>query len=144
LPVTYDYRAKKLVAVLAVNLSAGVALNVIGHMALAMGIQRGDELVERDHYLDASGVWHAGISRYPLIVARSGSGKLRRLIELARQQQDIHMVDFPETMLVTGHDDQLAAALASVKEGEINYLGALLYGDAVAVTSLTSRFSLWQ
>jgi len=33
----YDYRAKKVVAVLSADLETGVALNVIGHLAISIG-----------------------------------------------------------------------------------------------------------
>lgn len=140
----YDYRAKKIVIVLAANLNSGIALNVVGHMALALGAQGESELLGRSRLLDASGVEHAGISRYPLIITKTSAGKLKRLIEQARQQNDLRMVDFPEQMLTTGHDDELAASLASVKQEELTYLGVLLYGDAAILNNLTGKFSLWQ
>lgn len=142
--MTYDYRAKKIVAVLAANLSAGIALNVVGHMALALGAQGESGLIGRSRLLDASGVEHAGISRYPFIVTRTSAGKLKRLLELARPRKDVRIVDFPEQMLTTGHDDELASSLASVKEVELTYLGVLLYGDAAILHELTGKFSLWQ
>jgi len=140
----YDYRAKKIVAVLSPNLSSGSALNVVGHMAIALGAQCESELIGRSRLLDASGVGHAGISRYPLIITKASVGKLKRLMELARQRKDIWIVDFPEQMLTTGHDDELATSLASVKEEDLTYLGVLLYGEAAILNKLTGKFSLWQ
>lgn len=54
------------------------------------------------------------------------------------------MADYPEEMLSTGHDDELAESLASIKEDELDYLGAVLYGKAELITQLTGKFSLWR
>ena len=47
-------------------------------------------------------------------------------------------------MLETGHDNELAGAIAASAEADIEYLGALFYGPAEAVNSITGKFSLWR
>ena len=141
--MTYDYRENKLVAVLAANLEPGIALNVLGHLAISMGAHADRQLMGRAEYVDASGVSHRGISKYPVIITKVKPGRLRRLIQDAREDASIFLCDYPEQMLHTGHDDELAAAIGSAREDSINYLGALLYGSTAKINQLTGNFSLW-
>lgn len=140
----YDYNAKKTVAVLSANLEPGIAMNVLGHLAISIGAYGDDGLMGRPQLVDASGVTHVGISRYPVIVTKSKPTLLRRLVTEARQESTVLVVDYPEQMLGTGHDDELNAALAEVKETDINYLGAILYGESEVIGKLTRKFSLWK
>lgn len=142
--MNYDYKEKKIVAVLASNLDCGVALNVMGHLAIAIGAFADSSLMGKPHHVDGSGVSHRGISKYPVIVTNVKPGRLRRLIEDARQHPSILLIDYPEQMLHTGHDNELTEALASTPEEKINYLGAILYGDGLPVSELTGKFSLWR
>ena len=43
----YNYRQKKIVAVLASNLEIGVAFNVIGHLAISIGAYADKEIMGR-------------------------------------------------------------------------------------------------
>ncbi|MEG4228133.1 DUF2000 domain-containing protein [Microcoleus sp. N9_B2] len=140
----YDYKQKKIVAVLSSNLETGVALNVIGHLAISIGAYSDKELMGRSHLQDASGVKHIGIAKYPFVITKANPTKLRKLIVDARLKEDILFADYPEQMLTTGHDDQLAQSLAVVKEEEINYLGVIFYGNSNSVTELTGKLSLWR
>ena len=56
----------------------------------------------------------------------------------------VFLADYPEQMLITGHDDELADALSSIEETDINYLGAILYGESDLINQLTGKFSLWR
>jgi len=140
----YDYNARKTVVVLAGNLEPGIAMNVLGHLSMSIGAYGDDQPMGRQQLIDASGITHVGISRYPVIVTKAKPAQLRRLVELARQETAVLLVDYPEQMLLTGHDDELAATLARVGEADITYLGAALYGDSEVVSKLTSKFSLWR
>jgi hypothetical protein len=139
----YDYRARKIIIALAASLSPGEAVNIVGHLAVAAGAYVDDDLMGRRWLLDASGVQHTGISRYPVIVTKVKQNRLRRLLEDARKLKDLFIADYPEQMLSTGHDDELARELAAVSESDINYLGVLLCGGSAAVGELTGRFTLW-
>ena len=139
----YDYRAKKTVIAIAAELAPGVAGNVIGHLALAVGhrIAAGD--MGKHPLVDAAGVEHTGISRYPVIVVTVKSARLRKLLAEAREVDDLLLADYPEQMLSTGHDDELATAIAACSEGSFRYLGVALHGDAELLKPLTGKFSLW-
>lgn len=142
--MAYDYSAKKIVAVIASKLEAGVALNVLGHLAVALGAHADDDLMGRPELIDASGILHIGISKYPVIVTKVKQGRLRRLIEDARGIEEVFLVDYPNQMLETGHDDELASAIQRTPESSIEYLGAILFGPSPAVTELTGKFTLWK
>ena len=141
--MSYDYRGKKIVAVLASNLETGVALNVLGHLAISIGAHSALDIIGRSPLIDGSGMRHTGIARYPVIVTKVRSGKLRKLIDEARSNSEILLADYPREMLDTGHDDELAEALAKRPEENLEYLGAILYGPHKAVSDLTARFTLW-
>ena len=142
--MAYNYKEKKTVAVLASNLETGVAFNVIGHLAISIGAYAEADLMGRSKLFDASGISHLGISKYPFIITKVKPSKLRRLIQDARQHSDIILADYPEQMLTTGHDDELATVISTVKEEDINYLGAILYGNTEIITELTGKFTLWR
>jgi hypothetical protein len=142
--MTYNYKQKKIVAVLSSNLEAGIALNVIGHLAISIGAYSDEELMGRPYLLDASGINHAGIAKYPFVTTKANPTKLRKIIVEARLKEDILIADYPEQMLVTGHDDELAQSMSVVKEEEINYLGAIIYGNIDSVAELTGKLSLWR
>lgn len=140
----YDYKNKKIVGVLASNLEAGVALNVIGHLAISIGAYADPDLMGRPELPDGSGNKHIGISKYPVIITKVKPGRLRKLVGEARETKGILLVDYPAQMLETGHDDELAQAIENVKEEDIAYLGAMLYGERSLIDELTGKFSLWR
>ncbi len=141
--MTYDYKAKKVVAVLSSDLEMGVALNVLGHMAISIGAY-GQDLMGRPCLLDASACSHLGVAKYPFIITKLKASKLKTLVQQVRREKNILIADYPEEVLTTAHDDELASAIASISEESIKYLGAILYGDAEAINKLTSKFSLWR
>ena len=57
-----NYDDRKIVAVIASNVSAAEALNIIGHLAVAAGKYSDDEIMGRSVITDKSGVEHMGIS----------------------------------------------------------------------------------
>ncbi|MFD0890341.1 DUF2000 domain-containing protein [Streptosporangium algeriense] len=140
----YDYQGRKVVAVLASDLGAGTAMNVMGHLSVSLGAYADGALMGRHPLLDGSGVEHTGIARYPIIVTKVKRSRLRRLIDDARGTPGLLLCDYPEEMLATGHDDELADALAGRSEESLSYLGAVLYGESSEVDRLTGKFTLWR
>ncbi|MAX24212.1 MAG: hypothetical protein CMJ19_06885 [Phycisphaeraceae bacterium] len=141
---SYDYRECKTVAVMSKKLEVGAALNAVAHLAVALGHNVGSKMMGRPILVDAAGVSHVGISKYPIIITRVKVSAVRRAIEAARVDENLTVVDFPNQMLETGHDDELADSMAAVQESEIEYLGAMIYGPADKVDAITSKFSLWR
>lgn len=141
--MSYEYGERKVVAVLASTLAPGVAVNVVGHLCVAVGRYGDSQLMGRPILEDGSGVEHVGIARYPVIITKVRPGRLRRFIEEARAEPELLLVDYPQEMLDTGHDDELAERLAAATEGDIEYLGAIVYGPASVVTALSGKFTLY-
>jgi hypothetical protein len=139
----YDYRSKKIVVALAAHLEPGVAINIATHLSISLGAQCDPNLMGREMLVDMTGTEHLGMARYPAVITRVKQARLRRLLQDARQRADLIAVDFPEQMLASEHDDDLAADMARTPEEEFLYLGVLIYGDAEVVTDLTGRFMLW-
>lgn len=139
----YDYGEKKIVAVIKSDLEFGVALNVLGHLAVSIGYNATDHM-GRSSLSDASGVLHMGISKYPFIVTKAKGTKIRTAIEGARANERIIFSDYPQQMLDTGHDDELAQSLAAANEKDLVYLGAVFYGTVEDLNAITGKFSLYK
>lgn len=139
----YDYKEKKVVVILDSKLEMGIAFNVISHLALSIGYHAKNHM-GRDCYKDKSGINHAGICKYPIIITKVKSSKLRAAIQLARDNQDIILSDYPQEMLSTGHDNELASSLLNIDEAEIKYYGAIIFGKTRDVDAITGRFTLWK
>lgn len=140
----YDYRACKVVVVVSSTIEAGIAMNIVGHLAAAFGASAPEGTMGRDFLVDASGVRHRGISKYPVIVTKAKHAKLRKAVEAARQVDGVQVHDFPREMLDTGHDDELASAINLACESGMEYLGALFFGKVDLLEPITGRFSLWK
>lgn len=139
----YDYREKKIVAVINEKLDFGVALNVLGHLSVSIGYNAENHMGRRV-LTDGSGIEHLGISRYPFIITKSNPSKIRKAIEAARNIEGILVADYPQQMLDTGHDDELAESLKKTAESDLSYLGAVFYGKSDAVNLVTKKFSLYK
>ncbi|MGE4351319.1 MAG: DUF2000 domain-containing protein [Bdellovibrionales bacterium] len=142
--MSYDYRAKKVVAVLSSTLETGTAMNVLGHLSVAIGAYADGSLMGKAKLTDASGTDHIGISRYPVIITKVKPSRLRQFIEEARACPDLLLVDFPQEMLDTGHDDDLAESILAKEEKDMAYLGAIVFGDSEKIQPLSGKFMLWK
>lgn len=140
----YSYADRKIVVVVQKSVDTWVALNIVGHLSVALGATRGTELMGRKELHDASGEAHAGIAKYPLVILAAQRIKLARAIAAAKLIPDIVVADYPRQMLETGHDDELAEAMAMSKAEQVEYLGALFYGPSELVSQITGKFSLWK
>jgi len=49
-----------------------------------------------------------GVSKYPFIITKLKSNKIKTLVQQVRSQNNILMADYPEQVLTTAHDDELA------------------------------------
>ena len=141
----YDYREKKVVAVISSELDSGTALNIMGHMSIALGAWVSEEdLMGRQFLYDASKNKYWGISRYPVIVTEAKEAKIKQAILLAKTNPNLVVICYPKEMLDTGHDDELAENLLRKKEEEVEFLGVLIFGKTTDVSTVTKKFSLWK
>jgi hypothetical protein len=70
--------------------------------------------------------------------------KVRNALQATRNVAGLIVVDYPRQMLETGHDDELAATLATAPENELDYLGVAAHGLSQVLDGIFGRFSLWQ
>ena len=110
-----NYEDKKIVAIIATNVDARTAMNVIGHLAISIGKYSDNEIMGKKELIDNSGISHLGISKFPFIVTKVKVNKLKKAISLARQNPNIMVADYPKEMLETRTDEELIEAINTLK-----------------------------
>ncbi len=142
--MNYDLHANKIIGIVSNKIEPHIALNVVGHLGIALGSALDEnDVMGRTTHIDASGISHPGISRYSLVVKTARPAKLHEAIVKARNADGIFVFDYPKAMLETGHDDDLAAAIESSSEEQLDYLGALLFGPTPVLDEICGRYMLW-
>lgn len=139
-----NYEDKKIVGIIASNVEPAVALNVIGHLAISVGKYSDEEIMGKPLISDKSGTQHLGISRFPFILTKVKSGKLKNAINLAKQNPNLLVADYPNDMLYTRTDDELAYSIGSKENDKLEYLGAIIYGNTKDVDEITGKYQLWR
>ncbi len=139
-----NYEDKKIVGIVASNVEPAVALNVIGHLAISIGKYSNDEIMGKPVIVDKSGINHLGISQFPFIITKVKSGKLKNAIDLAKQNPNLLVADYPKDMLDTRTDDELVASINSKENDKLEYLGAIIYGNTTDVDNITGKYQLWR
>lgn len=139
-----NYEDKKIVGIIASNVEPAVALNVIGHLAISIGKYSDSEIMGKPLISDKSGINHLGISQFPFIITKVKSGKLKGAIDLAKQNPNLIVADYPKEMLDTRTDDELVLSINSKENDKLEYLGAIIYGNTKDVDDITGRFQLWR
>lgn len=138
----FPYDDKKISLVVADDIDTGVAMNVVGHLNVAVG-NRGGDIMGRDSYSDSSGVKHLGISRYPVIVLKGSRADIKELVSKA-ESEGLVVIDYPEEMFTTRTDDDLNDALSKRKNEDLSYYGVALVGGKKKVDKLTKQFKLYK
>lgn len=139
-----NYEDKKIVGIIASNVEPSVALNVIGHLAISIGKYSNDEIMGKSVITDKSGIEHLGISQFPFIITKVKAGKLKSAIELAKQNPNLLVADYPRDMLDTRTDDELVSSIGSKDNDKLEYLGAIIYGNTEDVNEITGKYQLWR
>lgn len=139
-----NYEDKKIVGIIASNVEAAVALNVIGHLAISIGKYSNEEIMGKPVIVDKSGIEHLGISQFPFIITKVKAGKLKNAIELAKQNPNLLVADYPRDMLDTRTDDELVSSIGSKDNDKLEYLGAIIYGNTEDVNEITGKYQLWR
>lgn len=94
--------------------------------------------------VDKSGIEHLGISQFPFIITKVKAGKLKNAIELARQNPNLLVADYPRDMLDTRIDDELVSSIGSKDNDKLEYLGVIIYGNTEDVNEITGKYQLWR
>ncbi|MCI8353370.1 MAG: DUF2000 domain-containing protein [Clostridia bacterium] len=139
-----NYEDKKIVGIIASNVEPAVALNVIGHLAISIGKYSDDEIMGQPNIIDKSGISHLGISKFPFIITKVKAGKLKTTIEIAKNNPNLLVADYPKDMLETRTDGELVEAINSKENDKLEYLGAVIYGNTKDVDEITGKFQLWR
>ena len=139
-----NYEDKKIVGIIATNVDPTIALNVIGHLAIAIGKYSNAEIMGKPIITDKSGINHVGISQFPFIVTKVKPSKLRSAIDKAKENPNLLVADYPKDMLETRTDNDLVRAIESKENSELEYLGAIIYGNTDDVNEITGKFQLWK
>ena len=135
----------KFVAIINKNLESGVALNALAHSAAGLVASASEELRNKMSFInfpDKNGIDHPSISALSLIVLRGTSNEIKK----ARNryvEENIHFVDFLETMTGDTYKEQLDKTAASDYE-ELNFYGIIAFGEKIVLDPITKRLSLWR
>ena len=139
-----NYEDKKIVGIIASNVEPAVALNVIGHLAISIGKYSESEIMGKPVINDKSGIEHLGISQFPFIITKVKAGKLKETINIAKQNPNLLVADYPKDMLDTKTDDELVESVGLKENDKLEYLGAIIYGNTKDVDSITGKYQLWR
>lgn len=139
-----NYEDKKIVGIIATNVDAPVALNVIGHLSIAIGKYSEKDIMGKPIIIDKSGINHMGISKFPFIITKVKPGKLRTAIEKAKNNPNLLVADYPKDMLETRTDEELVTQISAKETDKLEYLGAIIYGNTKDVNEITGKFQLWK
>ena len=139
-----NYEDKKIVGIIASNVEPSVALNVIGHLSVAIGKYSDKEIMGQPIITDKTGVNHLGISKFPFIITKVKAGKLKNAIDMAKCNPNLLVADYPKDMLETRTDDELIESISGKENDKLQYLGAVIYGDTKDVNEITGKFQLWR
>ena len=137
----YDYRSKKIVGILSNGLSAGLASNALGHLAFSAGHYADDSWMGRKIHTDAKGQEHTGISRYPFVVLGANEDQIKQIVEKVNEIPEVSLVDYPQEMFDTGHDDELSKAISKAKK--MTYHAVVLVGPSKSIDKLTKDLQLY-
>lgn len=139
-----NYEDKKIVGIIATNVDAPTALNIIGHLAVSIGKYSDNEIMGQPIITDKSKINHLGISKFPFIITKVKPGKLRNAIDKAKENPNLLVADYPKDMLETRTDEELVESISSKNNDELEYLGAIIYGNTDDVNEITGKFQLWK
>ena len=103
-----------------------------------------NEIMGKKEITDKSNINHLGISKFPFIVTKVKPSKLRSAIDKAKANPNLLVADYPKDMLDTRTDEELVDSISNKKNEELEYLGALIYGNTDDVNEITGKFGLWK
>ncbi len=141
--MSYNYKKNKIVAIIADGIEHWQTLNVLGHMSISLGANKDEDLMGREILTDKSGFNHKGIARFGFIIKKGTFEEINQLVEKLKNSPGITLIDFPQEMLDTRHDDDLHESMQLKETKDFKYLGCLLYGSTQEIDELTKQYKLW-
>ncbi len=134
---------KKSVAVLDEALPVGIAFNTLAHLALSIG-KNATNIMGAKQIADASGITHQGLSKYPFIILKSNSSRIREITNEAKKNNKLLVVDFLEQSYTKYTDEELQQAISKTGEEDLKYYGVALFGSVEEINKLTKNLPLWK
>ncbi len=131
----------KCVMVLADDLSAGLAVNAAGVLAVTLG-HKLPGLLPPDA-LDASGEAHAGLINVPLPVLVADRDTMKTLRARAAEQEGMTVVGFSDVAQHARTYEAYISALAATPAEALGYLGLILYGPRKTLNKLIGNLPLY-
>lgn len=139
LPVTH-----KFVAVLNKKIAPNLLMNALGHMAAGLSASYANKDDMRfDSYFDKDSGEHKSISDNPFIVLKAKNSNQLRTLRERLIDENIHFVDFTDTMTVGTFAEQKDRT-KNTSEEDLEYYGVCIFGPIAQINSLTKKYSLWQ
>jgi hypothetical protein len=132
----------KLVAIINKDTEIGTAMNALAHMAIGLGAQLNNEVLQLINYQDKDGNIYPNISQMPFIILRGKSAEIKKAIISAKEQKLQYSI-FTNTMTNGTYQEQLHNTLAT-PEAQLQYYGAVLFGQWEIVSQITKKFSLYK
>ncbi len=117
-------------------------MNALAHMSLGLGTLLGPDEALMCDYKDGSGITHPAISAYPFIILKGRPNKIREAVDLAKAR-NIRAIDFINTMTVGSYTEQLERTKATNNQ-DLEFYGAVFYGEIMSVSEITKKFSLFR
>jgi len=133
---------RKFVAVLDESLEAGVAMNILGHMATSMG-SRAEDAMGLDGFADVSGLTHESMPKWPFIVLKAPREKIKEIYESAKGS-GLTVVGAPEEVYTTYDDENFVKDVSAKQKDELVYYGVCIYGKVEEVNEHTGGLSLYK
>jgi len=134
----------KFVAVLNKKIPMGNLMNAVGHMAAGLVGSFADlSLMRFGDYTDKDGSVHKSISDNPFIVLQADNANQIRKLRRELMANNIHFVDFTDTMTVGTYAEQKERT-AHTPEEQLEYYGVCMFGKITDLNVLTKKFSLWR
>lgn len=134
----------KFVAVLNERVPIGNLMNALAHMSAGLAGGYPDIPQMRfDNYIDKDGGNHKSISDHPFIVLKAENSNQIRNLRLELIANNVHFVDFTNTMTVGTYQEQKDKTLQT-PELQLEYYGICMFGDRMLLSQLTKKFSLWR
>jgi len=140
----YTPTTQQFVCVINKKITAGRALNALGHMTAGL-IALHDNLgpLRFQTYIDKDGTEHPSISDNPFIVLRADNGNKIRTLRNALIEKGIKFTDFTDTMIEGTYAEQHKRT-SETPEEELNYYGICFFMDTTDSKELTKKFTLYQ
>lgn len=141
--MAYDYKIYRTVAILDEELPTGLAMNALGHSAVAVGFRTDPSWMGQTEIVDLDNNKHMGISKYPFIILKGTKDQIKEISSKSKSL-GIYTQDFTQDMIDTSTDEELVESLSKKKESEIVYRGVILMGETSKIKEITKHLSLYK